>query len=76
MKRRIPEVYTVMIARTAKPPRVFEIQPIALWFSGGALVMLLVTAFLLGWLQGQSSTRRTVTQLPCLHNSQLTELNV
>jgi len=72
MKRRIQEVYTVMIARTDKAPRVFEVQPIALWLSVSSLVVLLVAAFLLGWLQGQSSTKRSVSQLPWIHSSELT----
>lgn len=72
MKRRIPAVYTVLIARTDKAPKVFAVQPIALWISVATLVALLVAAFLLGWLQGQSSTKRTVSQSSWMHGSELT----
>lgn len=72
MQRRIPEIYTVMIARTDKPPKVFAVQPIALWLAGSAIVVVLVTAFLLGWLQGQAASRRPVSQWPWLHHSDLT----
>ncbi len=72
MKRRIPESYTVMIVRTDKEPTVFSIQPIAIWLSLASVFALLLASFLLGWSQGQSSSRRNAMQFPAINRAQST----
>ncbi|MDX2228140.1 MAG: hypothetical protein NW220_00790 [Leptolyngbyaceae cyanobacterium bins.349] len=72
MRRRIPDAYTVMIARTDKEPKIFSVQPIALWISLLSLMTLLLAAFLLGWSQGQSSARRSAERIPVIRRIQST----
>ena len=68
MKHRISKHYTVMIAQTDKEPMVFSIQPIAVWLMAGSLLTLLGFAFFLGWLQGKT-TKRASLSMPSLAQS-------
>lgn len=72
MRRRIPDAYTVMIARTDKEPKIFLVQPIAIWISLLSVFTLLLASFWLGWTQGQSSPRRTARQFLAINRVQST----
>jgi hypothetical protein len=58
MSRRIPESYTLMIARTGRDPIVFYCQPIAIWLSIASLLAILGVTFFLGWSLGKASNRQ------------------
>lgn len=55
MKRRIPEVYTIMLARTDKEPFVVSMQPITLWLVLASMLLTILFAFVLGWNYGKGS---------------------
>ncbi|MDX2241821.1 MAG: hypothetical protein NW224_14135 [Leptolyngbyaceae cyanobacterium bins.302] len=71
MGQRIPETYTVFIARTGKEPKVFLVSPIALWIPVASLVTLILVSFLLGWFLGQSSTKRSSLQMPFVQSNNI-----
>jgi hypothetical protein len=56
MGRRIRETYTIMIARTDKPPVVFSVRPVLVWTGLAVLGGAIATVLFLCWHKDSSST--------------------
>lgn len=55
MKRRLAEIYTVMMLRPERQPLVLQMRPVMFWLVASSFAIALLVAFWAGWHQGRSS---------------------